>query len=356
MRAIAALLIVAYHIAVLSGAAGYGWARDFTYHLNVGVPIFFAISGFVLYRPFLAARHGAPGRSVGRYARNRFLRIAPAYWVAITLAAIYPQFSGIFTGDWWWYFGLLQAYSPPRALLGLPVAWTLCIEVSFYILLPFYAMAMARLAGTGRHWLRTELAVLGVLALASAFSWGVVGQLTTIVITFIWFTVGMALAALSVAGLRLRVRSELLWAAVIPAYALLCVLIRPDHAFSLGAVAGYAVVNVLSAVIAALVVIPAVLGGSGLAQRVLSWRWLSWLGLVSYGIYLYHLPVLRGAEKLGWNDLIPGQVVLSYAVVGIPVTIAFAAASFYLIERPALSLRLARRAPIPAPAAERAQV
>lgn len=108
MRAIAALLVVAYHVAYVSGSLSFGWAASFTLLFQVDVPIFFAISGFVLYRPMVAARHGAPRRSISAYARSRALRILPAYWVALTLAAIYPTLLGVFTGDWWRYYGLLQ--------------------------------------------------------------------------------------------------------------------------------------------------------------------------------------------------------------------------------------------------------
>ena len=50
--------------------------------LEVGVAIFFCISGFLLYRPFVVAHHRAQAMpAVGAYAWRRFLRIVPAYWV-----------------------------------------------------------------------------------------------------------------------------------------------------------------------------------------------------------------------------------------------------------------------------------
>jgi peptidoglycan/LPS O-acetylase OafA/YrhL len=65
-------------------------------HLNLGVTIFFLISGFLLYRPFIADRGGgaaAPG--IGDYARRRFLRIYPAYSVVITVLTIVPGVTGV---------------------------------------------------------------------------------------------------------------------------------------------------------------------------------------------------------------------------------------------------------------------
>ena len=55
----------------------------------MGVAIFFVISGFLLYRPFLAASRGGPAAIRG-YLRRRVLRIVPAYWVALTVLAARP--------------------------------------------------------------------------------------------------------------------------------------------------------------------------------------------------------------------------------------------------------------------------
>ncbi len=356
MRALAAMLVVIYHVAYVSGSLSYGWAANFTLLFQIGVPIFFAISGFVLYRPMVAARHGSPRRSTAAYARSRALRILPAYWVALTLAAIYPSLSGVFTDDWWRYYGLLQAYASDTQFMGLGVAWSLCIEVTFYAALPLFALVMNRIAGTGPRWVRVELGVLAVLALASMVlyaSWTIL----SILVTFAWFAVGMTAAVLSVAGVddaRALRRPGLLWALAGGACVLLCLATSPnDPAGLVGVIYGELGVEgvrsaymVLSVVIVPLVLAPAIWGARGLPQRILSWRWLAWLGTVSYGIYLYHLPVLIAAEKLGLGDLIAGQIVVSYMIVALPATIALATASYYLIERPALSLRgMSRRRP-----------
>jgi peptidoglycan/LPS O-acetylase OafA/YrhL len=337
VRALAALLIFAYHIAYITNALYYGWASRFTLHLNVGVPVFFAISGFVLYRPFVAQRHGAPSRSLGAYARNRFLRIAPAYWVAITLAAIWPGLAGVFTGDWWWYYGLLQIYTKKRELLGLPVAWSLCVEITFYALLPLYAALLARVAGTGRHWLRTELLVLLGLSLASivAYHWT---QLSTVVVTFAWFAVGMAFAVISVAGKHVRIGGTWMWAAALALYVVLCLVLSTSNPLHLGADGAYGTYIAFSCALSACVLAPAIFARSGVPHTVLGWRLVAWLGTISYGLYLYHLIVLVALQRRGWGDWLGGQDVLSYALLALPLTVAFAAASYYLVERPALTL------------------
>ena len=90
LRAIAAIAVLLTHVSIYSGlvAAG-GDAARYAQRLEVGVAIFFVISGFVLYRPFLQARLDARELPrVGRYGSRRALRIVPAYWLALTVAVV----------------------------------------------------------------------------------------------------------------------------------------------------------------------------------------------------------------------------------------------------------------------------
>ncbi len=139
------------------------------------MPFFFLLSAFLLYRPFVAARVRSGDRpAFGGYARRRFLRIAPAYWAVLTIAAIVPGMAGVFSGNWWVYYGLLQnypVYTPEGACAAdfyrcaIPPAWSLGIEVFFYVLLPFFVLLMAWL---GKHrrgsWLGPELIAVVVLS------------------------------------------------------------------------------------------------------------------------------------------------------------------------------------------------
>ena len=89
LRAIAALAVLGIHVGHYSRVNVDAWYGAFTSHLNVGVTLFFLISGFLLYRPWAAAllQDGAPP-SLARYARRRFARIVPAYWLALTVLAL----------------------------------------------------------------------------------------------------------------------------------------------------------------------------------------------------------------------------------------------------------------------------
>ena len=79
LRAIAVLTVVLVHVAFFGEAIGPSLGGRLLAHLNIGVTIFFLISGFLLYRPFIAHRAGGPGApAVTQYAKRRLLRIFPA--------------------------------------------------------------------------------------------------------------------------------------------------------------------------------------------------------------------------------------------------------------------------------------
>ena len=127
LRAVAAIGVLLTHSAissglVTSGATGFRYAQ----RLEVGVTIFFVISGFVLYRPFLLARVDVP-----RYAWRRALRIVPAYWIALTVAALVLGRPEVWSHPLAFY-GFGQIYSRPTLPGGLIQAWTLDIEAVSY--------------------------------------------------------------------------------------------------------------------------------------------------------------------------------------------------------------------------------
>src|SRR5215212_2655336 len=146
MRAIAALLVLGTHAAFFSEAFhGRETLQALAARLDSGVTVFFLISGFLLYRPFVAARFASEEPPLARaYAWRRFLRIVPGYWTALTGSAIWLGL-GIFSGGFAIYYGLAQIYVHRYSLGGLPQAWSLCVEITFYAFLPLYAWLMRRL-------------------------------------------------------------------------------------------------------------------------------------------------------------------------------------------------------------------
>jgi peptidoglycan/LPS O-acetylase OafA/YrhL len=363
--------VLVYHAGYFSRAnEGGAGLSPYLARLNVGVAVFFVISGFLLYRPWLAARigDGAPLR-LRDYARRRVLRIVPAYWVALTVLALYPGLPGVFSGRWWAYYGFAQDYSAHTVVYGIGPAWSLGCEAVFYALLPFLSLGLERvgsLAGR-RVWWPLELTVLGGLS-ATSFAWRAYVHAhpgtpsSTFASTFAWFAVGMLLAVASVCrrrGSRLETIARYSWtgwplAAI--AYLVICRglglgggFVLFEHQSTFQDLAVYA----LSGVVACGLVLPAAFERSppGVTERLLGARAVAWLGLVSYGTFLYHYPVadaLSGGVSSGGNAT---TRFLWLAPATAAIAIGAAVLSYYLVERPALRFK-ERRRPRPGPAFE----
>jgi peptidoglycan/LPS O-acetylase OafA/YrhL len=379
VRAIAALSVVVLHVSDRSGFSQHQLVGALTARLNVGVALFFVLSGFLLYRPFVAARvDGRPDSTVAHYLRRRALRILPGYWVALAVTAGVGWVS--FALGWWRYAFFLQPYNIYSLFSGINPAWTLSIEVLFYISLPLWVVVARRLL-TGRArdvQLRAELWAVGALAVFGiAFrTAAVLIQNTSLwVISYpahlAWFAGGMGLALLSL-WLEDRPAPRLLrpliaspaacWGAALLAYLL--------AAYASGLPRGLGssptpleniVGHVLYLVVAVLVTLPAIAGppapsarpvgvarGVSAAIRGLLGHPLAlWLGAISYGIFLYHDPFLDWLIARGFLDSAPGLPYLDLMVVVVGGTILMGAASYYLVERPFLRLKDPRSRPRP---------
>lgn len=371
MRAIAALSVLVFHAAYQSRASfGPDVVSRLLAQLNVGVAVFFVISGFLMYRPLLAARAGAgPPVRIRDYARRRFLRIVPAYWVALTVLAIYPGLPDMFSGHWWVYYGFLQDYSGIRVLGGIDTAWTLGCEVAFYLLLPFVSIAFAWVAGVGargRIWWRFELAALAGLSLLSAVyrifanAHPATLPFNSFMATFAWFALGMLLALVSVAatgttlagqspiGARLLTGAQRYarfgWPAGLLTYCVLSLALHYtngnpflEHDSAVHVFLWYA----LDGLVAICLVAPAVFVSRGptATGSLLSWRPLAWIGLISYGIYLYHNRLLVAIDS---HHVVDGNRWLHLvwlSLTTLVVVVIVAAISYYLVERPILRFK-----------------
>ena len=375
LRALAALSVLGFHAAYGAGiAVTHSPFRPYAGRLEVGVSIFFVISGFLLYRPFVRARfEGEPAPRTGAYAFRRFLRIVPGYWVALTVVALWLGTPGVFTSSGIpTFYGFAQSYSSDTLLGGIGQAWSLCVEVAFYAFLPLWALAMRKL-GSGRRAYAQELGGLLLLFVASiAYKAWALGQepasslssppyMLSLPGYLDQFAAGMLLAVLSV---------RFAHAEKLPR-ALGLVRRLPGLAWLCAAVAFWAVStqigldggllqqltnrsfferHALYTVIAVALVLPGVFAepGRGLPGRLLASRVAVYLGLISYGVYLYHDAVIR---QLTESTDLPG-VGLRFAVnvvVGIAGAVVLASLSYYVVERPAL--RLKRYFPLRTPAA-----
>ena len=369
LRGLAAISVLLIHTSLFSFVLDDPVFGRLLAHLDIGVPFFFLLSAFLLYRPFLEARvSGTKRASFTGYGKRRFVRIAPAYWAVLTISAIVPGMAGAFSGNWWVYYGLLQnfpVYEPTGTCAvnpfrcGVPVAWSLTVEVFFYLTLPLFVLAMAWIGkGRRRGWLHLDLIAVALISAVSIVIQSTPPRSELHTWLFYsplgrgwWFGLGLALAAISVhASHRSSEPAFVGWlrrhpgppvVAGIATYVLMAIAFypAPSVAFPIVEQDSYMTQYLLVGIIAALVLLPAVFGadGGGLVRRVLGHRTLAWLGLVSYGIFLWHFPVLIFLLDAGVSGFVP------VTVLTFTVTLACAAASYYLLEGPLM--RRVRRAP-----------
>jgi peptidoglycan/LPS O-acetylase OafA/YrhL len=359
LRAVAAFAILIYHASLFSPGFAGTTLWDVVIQLRSGVWIFFVISGFLLYRPHVAAHQGIRATPrVRSYAWSRVLRIFPAYIVALVILTYVVHETELQSiGAFLTQLGLLQIYSTSvfRDSFPLDIAWSLATELSFYVFLPFFAAgvaAVSRRIGV----VRAEVGGLAIMVVV-----GIAWQITMKdrELQNLWlpnffpvFAVGMGLA---VAAAHLGDRAPQLrsFARLGPVcWALgFGVLILKGLAFpgDYGVAQGHAFAPQLYyTVFAFLMVLPCVLGAGSrsVVHRFVDTRVMIFLGTISYGVFLWHQAVLSwirfdwitsSSQHEGYTLLVTG--------LAIAVVIPIAAASWYLVERPALGLkdRLTRR-------------
>lgn len=364
-RALAATSVVATHVGFQTGAALHGPWAGLLSRLDFGVTVFFLLSGFLLYRPIAAAHlEDRPGPAVRPYLWRRFLRIMPAYWLAVLGAAVILTANhGVPAWRWVEQALFVQVYRPDQLLPGLTQMWSLATEVAFYAFLPVFAVVVTHLGGADpRARLNRQLVALGVLCLVSwGYRIGIFwigmdsgGALSWLPAYLDWFAVGMALAVVRVHLTRTPASQWGAWRWVSDAGALpgACWLVGLSVLWlATTSVAGpldltnptlgeSSLKHALYAVAALFLLLPGVFasGPPSLIRGVLGSPVLRWLGLVSYGIFLWNVTFVSVALTVLGVPLFGGRFAL-VLVVTYALTVATAAISWSVVERPALRLR-----------------
>ena len=312
VRAVAALLVVGTHAAYTTGKYTHGYWGLVGARMEIGVPIFFVLSGFLLFRPWVKwAATGAPPPSLSRYARNRVRRIMPAYVITVLIAYVLYHFRIAEPNPGHTWLGLIRnltltqiytdGYLGKYLHQGLTQMWSLAVEASFYVLLPLLAYLLIVLI-CRRRW-RPRL-MLGTLAALTSISpiwvilvrtdhWFADGARLWLPTYLAWFLGGMMLAVLQ--AMHVRCYAFMAIPLAVVSYFIVATPIGGAPTTSPASVIEALVKTCFYAVIATLAVAPLALGDEGLYSQLLATRPMVWLGEISYEIFLIHLVTMEFA-------------------------------------------------------------
>jgi peptidoglycan/LPS O-acetylase OafA/YrhL len=311
MRGVGFLLVITAHIPSVP-LFGYlqGWAA---------VWLFLVISGYLVTMLLMREEKSQERVAFGPFLIKRFFRIVPAYWTTIlvylAVCRALPPFADDYeqiSGQWLYLFGFLPEYANKEGYSILTHAWTVGVEVKFYLLFPPVVFLMLRNA----NWRIAITAMAAALLLAIG--------------TFRAQTYLAILCGTLLAMVLERPRG----------YATVAMLTRVPVALPLGLIAALLVMlrytEQLTAValVATYLVAYAILQKSALLS-ILTWKPLAYLGQRSYGAYLLHFLTIR----IGYL-LFPDGTALSGVLTAcfcLAVTVPAAELMYRLIEAPSMS-------------------
>ena len=341
LRAFAVLSVIAYHMHL-------GWAPGGL----MGVTVFFVISGYLI-NGLLVAEYERNGRiDLPGFWLRRVRRLFPAValsvvgiWAAcallspLLLSRMLPDIPSalLFYNNWWQIFHDVSYFEAWQASSPLKHFWSLAIEEQFYLIWP---PVLALLFKKGAK--KSALAVLvAVLAVASAVEMGLLYEpagdpsrvyygtdtramslLAGVFLTFVWPSSAFSERSGETGRARVVVMSIVGLAALVG----LVLTVRFTTGFSdFPYRGGIALTTVLSALLVASLVVPGTV-----VDRLLSFAPFVWIGKISYGMYLWHYPIILLTTNPNAAAVTPWYV----HALQLALTIGISAASYYLVENP----------------------
>lgn len=343
IRAVAVLAVIAYHL-------GYRWAPGGF----LGVDVFFVLSGYLITSLLLAEHAASGGISLLEFWLRRARRLLPALFVMLTVVAVGIGLTAspfemplrredliwtIFYGSNWHFVQSGQDYFAQYGSVSpLRHTWSLAIEEQFYVVWPLLVTA-ALWFGRGRPFVLAILCIAGIAVSVAAMAilfdpldpsrayYGTDARMHQLL-------VGSLLAVLMRQRQRLERFARLRrLAAVVGAIAALLLLASfamvGDHDS-----AYYRGFSVLLSITTAALVLAVELDPRQPVARLLSMGPVAWIGKISYGLYLWHWPVILAITSAppALNGL-PGTST-GVSLIRLAATFGIATASFYAIEQP----------------------
>jgi peptidoglycan/LPS O-acetylase OafA/YrhL len=355
-RGLAALAVVVYHV-FQSAAVGSPGAftsvpavQAIIDGLDGAVDMFFVLSAFLLTVPFArAVLHGRPGPSTRAFAVRRAARIVPLYLVAIL--AVWAWRNPTLPGD---LLDLLQhatftqIYDDQRIFWTIGPAWSLAVEIHFYIVLALIGAVLAALGGRLAQPLRLPLLLgsIGLLFVGSVLFKAVVWYVMDVPGDrwSVWFSLpakldvfalGMLLAvAYAATSRRIATRPAALvrWTGAALVIVALATRSQANEHLWFHTIVGIGFTAILAATV--------LRATPGRTERALDGVVPATLGLISYSLYIWHEPLLLWLASAG---IVPDghgtAALLPTLVVLVPAAIGIAWLSYHVIEVPGNQLR-----------------
>lgn len=381
LRAVACLAVVFNHLAQrMSLDADFGWLEPFRVFAQVGalgVCVFFVLSGYLLSRPFwLALDAGSPMPSIRTYVLRRAARIVPGCWLALvvsfvlSVAVFGAQLDGtlvlrfvsglLFLSDWHWLTLFPVELNSPL--------WSISFEVTSYVLLPLGLVCLFTLRSSGvRGWTSRAvwLAVIGAVLLlhllfmvvlpvddvGRGWQYGLIGSAKEWMPMFNPFSLFAIFAIGALAGgcqvLVRRIKHGLADAVMATALVLAALMaLATTSALGPHAYGWLLVPYAFPMVPLALGAVLAAGPSSLLLGRLLDNRVSRYIARVSFGIYIWHFPILELVRVL-WDPQFANGAetsTIQFAItslIALACTFLVATVSFYAIEQP--MIRWARK-------------
>jgi peptidoglycan/LPS O-acetylase OafA/YrhL len=342
LRGVAALYVVLYHYFGVSTAPGYSAFNTIRSHGYLAVDLFFVLSGVVIslnYAPKFYDRVSV--RDYLHFLANRMARVYPLYAV-VTLGCLAIGFEvsdrPITNVDVLLNLLMVQAWGPSISIAG--PSWSISTEFAAYLIFPIIVLLVLR----GRRLVgavASAAAVVGLLVLGSLpevqlHMPGAVfsdrhgpldiyadGTVYPLVRCLAGFTLGV-FACRMLRWTRIAALVRKRWTGDAVALATIALLAIPG--------------SDIAVVLACMLLIVTLAAERSITARVLGWRPVHWLGLISYSLYLFHSPMHQK-----WLPIVSAPFTAAHVPHGggialaltIASVIALSAASYYAIERPA---------------------
>ncbi len=363
LRGLAALAVFAVHynqIVDFDLQAGPFDLYLFIANGEYGVALFFLLSGFLLALPFwqaiLSAREWP---NLKRYTFRRLARILPAYYLALTVLIIVD---GLWRFPAGWtdialHYSFLFNYTEFSIFSINAPFWTLAVEVQFYLCLPLLFILLRRLparliavafvllglvAYGGHYWLSESVSKVVAWPGSSALTWirphgavvthSLLAHLPLFLIGVVssWLLLTLKERLGSATNTHHRKAEISFWLSLI----CILILLSTDAGDLIKTPYGRYGLPIVPLLFAAMIVS---VSFTRIASRILEGKVFLSLGVISYGVYIFHLPCLKLIDRLmasyGWDA---SEHWLVLAATSFTLTLILAASSYLLVERPVL--------------------